>query len=199
MPIDSKEKTMRPEEMCVALFGHLASVVKSSVYSVTGSRARNAESLIAEVQSDLAFKILSGGFAGFNSEQVSLKTYLARAAHNAALDILRKRLSTSILIENLERECGDLTTSSNAVPAPHDSILRKEQYEALQEALGRLKEVDPLGYRILKARYVDGLSYSRIAQALDIPNTERLHLRAHRARRRLATILSVSVPDGLVA
>jgi len=199
MPIDSKEKTMRPEEMCVALFGHLASVVKSSVYSVTGFRARNAESLVAEVQSDLALKILSGGFTGFKSERASFKTYLARAAHNAAIDILRKHLSVSASIEKLESTYGDLATPSNGALSPHDSILRKEKSEALQEALERLKEVDPLGYRILMARYVDGLSYSRIAKGLHIPNTERLHLRAHRARRRLGSILGTSVSGGLGA
>jgi len=199
MPIDSKKKTMRPEEMCLALFGHLAGAVKASVYSVTGFCTRNAESLVAEVQSDLALKILSGGFAGFKSERASFKTYLARAARNAALDILRKRLSVSVSMENLESVCGNLGASSNGALSPHDAILRKEQHEALQEALGRLKEIDPLGYRILMARYVDGLSYSRIAKGLHIPNTERLHLRAHRARRRLVSILGTSVSGGLVA
>ena len=194
MPINSKKQTMRPEEMCLALFGHLAGIVKSSVYSVMGTGTRNAELLVAEVQSDLALKILSGGFACFKPEQASFKAYLARAAHNATLDILRKHLSASDSIENLKAVCGDI-----AAPSPYNSILRREQYEALQEALERLKEVDPLGYRILMARYVDGRSYSQIAKGLHISNTERLHLRAHRARRRLVSILNTSVSGELVA
>ena len=97
----------------------------------------------------------------------SFSTWLYRLASNACLDQLRsarRRPVQSLTVADADGEEQTLEVPDNA-PSPEDSLICKEERELLQKAMGAL---DPQERQILTLRVVNDLSYTQIAEALDL-------------------------------
>ena len=114
------------------------------------------------------------------------RAWAARVARNAALDLIRRR--------KVRPEPGRAESVSEpacVAPQPDDHAEAGDLRTELARALGSLGEP----YRsILVLRDVEGLAYTEIADALDLPlNTLKVYL--HRARRRARAALTASAPE----
>jgi RNA polymerase sigma factor (sigma-70 family) len=158
-------------------------LVSGAVGSLARQHGVDGESLIAEVQSELVLKMLSGRFAGQDPRRARFQTFLAHVARNCARDLLRRQRRSS------PTEPADLEVLADrrrlAGTPIVDAILEDERRAMLDEALESLRAEDPRGARILEARYLDGLPYERIAEEVGAGSPETIHLWAHRARRSL--------------
>jgi RNA polymerase sigma factor (sigma-70 family) len=161
----------------------LGRVVCGAVGSVARLHDVDAENLIAEVQSELALKMLSGRFAGQDPRRARFQTFLAQVARNCAKDLLRRQRRSSPT-EHADLEV--LADRRRRAGTPIvEAILQDERRAMLEEAMESLRAEDPRGARILEARYLDGLPYERIAEEVGAGSPRTIHLWAHRAWRSL--------------
>ena len=181
----------RSREMISDLLrGSLGRVVRSAVASVVAGRGVDVEALAEDVLSDLALRILTGAFSGFASERASIETYVAAAARNKALDILRRSRRRMASLDDLVEDGLEPAGVGPAHPEPCEAAMAEERRLAVADALAALEATDPTGSEILEGRYLDGLSYPEIALRVGIPSVQALHLRAHRARRALRRLVA---------
>ena len=114
------------------------------------------------------------GLSGFRG-QARFTTWLYRIVHNLCLNRLPGLRRELLQVELLEEVLDDPATS------PPDLLEARERVVFLHAELDRLPEKYRL---VLTLRYLQGLSYAKIAAALDVPmGTVKTHL--HRARRLL--------------
>lgn len=113
--------------------------------------------------------------------QSSLRAWLCRIAHNRTVDAMRQRNPAGLNGRHHDPGCG-----------PQELARRAEVADAVQEAILRLPEHCRTA---LVLREYEGLSYSEIAAALDIP-IGTVMSRLHSARRRLAVELQSLVEAG---
>lgn len=86
-------------------------------------------------------------------------SWLYRIAHNAAMDLLRRR--QALVFEPLDE---DIVVPDEG-PTPDEQLHTRQRYALLEAALQRL----PVAHReILLLREIDGLSYAEISLVLDI-------------------------------
>ncbi|MBC8249529.1 MAG: sigma-70 family RNA polymerase sigma factor [Anaerolineales bacterium] len=114
------------------------------------------------------------GLSGFRG-QARFTTWLYRIVHNLCLNRLPGLRRELLQVEPLEE------VLSSPAPSPPDLFEARERVVFLHAELDRLPEKYRL---VLTLRYLQGLSYAKIAAALDVPmGTVKTHL--HRARRLL--------------
>jgi len=176
-----------PEAVVEILFHRHGEVVAGTVRAVAGGANRAHPDLVAEVQSELAVAMLAGRFNGYSPGRASFKAYLRAAARNTAVSVLRRSGRTARLVGDNGAEGAEQAAASE--PGPERALLDRERAEAVEAALEHLEQTDPLGTRILRARYLDGHPYPQIAQTLGLADVKAVHQRGHRTRRRLAQIL----------
>jgi len=171
------------------LCDEMKEIVRSAVASVVGGRRLDLEALVAEVESDLALRALTGRLSGQAAARASFKTYLAAAARNRTIDLLgRGRRRSVSLDEIIER--GDFAPASRSTKNdPCEAAIENEERGLLLQGLRDLAEEDPRGAYLLEALYFEGLSYDELARRLGTPNVSALHLRAHRARQALRRLV----------
>ena len=88
----------------------------------------------------------------------------------AAAEAMRRILIESVRRKNCQKRSGnhvrvDFSSMDDIAPASNDRIL------ALDEALDRLNELDPVKANLVKLRFYAGLSEDEAAKALEISNT----------------------------
>ncbi|GAB4275220.1 MAG: RNA polymerase sigma factor [Candidatus Promineifilaceae bacterium] len=108
----------------------------------------------------------------------SFKTWLYRIAINTSQNELRRRSRRPQVSET------DVDTMANYLPSPErveQAVSNRQRYDLLQEAMASLP---PDAYEILKMRELEQLSYSEIADALNI-GLSAAKMRVQRARRSL--------------
>jgi len=142
-----------------------------------------------ETAEDLAQEVFVKAYRALASYDPSRKlaSWLFKIAHNATIDHLRRSAPESVPLEGGE-EGGDLlaTLSDAAAESPAAAAERRAMARALERAIRGLRS----DYReAVVLRYVEGLSYEEIAEALAQPlGTVKTNL--HRARKQLAGALS---------
>ena len=122
---------------------------------------------------------------GFRGES-SVRTWLLRIAHNAALDHLRRRRAEPVDPASL-----DETPADESVRLPAERLELRERVERLE---GKLQPLSPPHRTVLVLRDVEGLSYDEVAAITETPLGS-VKGRLHRARRELIGLLRANTYD----
>lgn len=152
------------------LFAEHHATVYHAAYRITG-HSSDAEDVLQTVFLRLARR----------DEPVELgagaASYLARAAVNAGLDIVRARKRSAVL-----------TLDEPTSPVPRDTAAGPERRHWSRQLQGRLRQalgtVSPRAAEIFALRYFEGLGNKEIAQLLDTSQTA-IAVTLHRTRARL--------------
>jgi RNA polymerase sigma factor (sigma-70 family) len=78
--------------------------------------------------------------------------------------------------------------ADESAEGPLDALARREREEALRDLLPALERLPPRDRLLLSMRYLDGLDYARIAEALRV-GRESVGQLLHRAKGRLARLV----------
>jgi len=179
---------MTPQAVAEALCGSTGRVVEAAVRAVTRGQSIDRVALLDEVKSELALAMLKGRFSRFDPARTSFAAYLAKTARNKAIDLLRHCAPRALSLSDASEPVPDLPDSEN--DSPDAGLARRESAEAVRQALNRVADRDPIGAAVLEARYLEGLGFAEIARRLGETSVKSLHVRAHRARQRLASELT---------
>ena len=167
-------------EAFVDRFGPLLTALARRMLARRTGRARDAD--VDEVVADVFLALL-------RRDRILLKrydptyrvsTFLGVFCRTVVLRLLRRGNRLPHDLEDAER-----VPSRPGAPAPEDSLFEEERRAAvasLREALAQLGERDRL---LLTFRYLDGLDYRAIGEALQV-NPESVGQFLHRAKARLA-------------
>ena len=161
-------------------FGALVEQNQSKVYSLAYRMTGNPDNAADLTQE--AFLSAFQNLSKFDGRS-AFSTWLYRLTSNLCLDFLRRekrRSAHSITLEDKEGE----ETSQLDLPderyTPERELERKEAFEAVRRGLAALS---PQHREVLVLRELEGLSYTEIAQALDL---EEGTVKSRLARARLA-------------
>lgn len=145
-------------------FATLVERYQTQIYQLCFRMTGNTED--AQDMTQEAFLKAWKGIETFRLE-ASFSTWLYRLASNCCLDLLRsmkRRPTVSLTVENEEEEEQTMEIADDA-PSPEDTVIWKEEREHLQLAMMQL---DDEQRQILTLRVVNGMSYTDIAELLDI-------------------------------
>lgn len=119
----------------------------------------------------------------FRTEKGTIKAYLYVIAKRKAIRMATQNgKQSAVPLEMLEEAAAD---------SGEDAILNRE---ALEQALGKLKEQDS---RMIRMQYYDGLTYREIAEAMHLP-VETVKKRQQRSLRKLRLALMVLATLGIL-
>lgn len=120
---------------------------------------------------------------GSFQQEAAFSTWLFRLTSNVCIDFLRakkRRTTVSLTMREDDSEDSQLDLPDPAI-SPEEAVIRSEDRQALARAMNEL----PVEYRqILTLRAIDDLSYSQIAQVLELEEGT-VKSRLSRARARL--------------
>lgn len=141
-----------------------------------------------ETAEDLAQEAFVKAYRALGSYDPSRKfaSWLFKIAHNATIDHLRRSAPESVPLEG-DEEGGDLlaTLADAGAESPAAAAERRDMARALERVIRGLR---PDYREAVVLRYVEGMSYEEIAEALAQPlGTVKTNL--HRARKQMATAL----------
>jgi len=142
-----------------------------------------------ETAEDLAQEVFVKAYQALPSYDPGRKlaSWLFKIAHNATIDHLRRKAPEAVPLEG-DGEGGDLLAAlaDVATESPAAATERRDMARALDRAIRALR---PDYREAVVLRYVEGLSYEEIAEALEQPlGTIKTNL--HRARKQMAVALS---------
>ena len=138
------------------LFRQYEKPVFRTAFLITGSK-EEAEDVLQEV-----FVSMWKSRKTFDPNKGKLTTWLHRITVNQCLKKQQRKAPATISLE--EREADLLETKHRL--QPEEILIAKRDYERLLKAMATL---DTRHRSVLVLRYFDDLSYSDIAEALDIP------------------------------
>lgn len=141
-----------------ALFQQYRGLVFKTAYLMTGSR-EEAEDILQEV-----FVSVWKSRHTFSPMKGKLTTWLHRITINQSSKH-RKKQPAFLSLEKVI-EAGFHLPETKRSELPEESLINKSEYEELMKALNSL---DSKHRPVLVLRYLNDLSYSEIAQVLDIP------------------------------
>lgn len=136
---------------------------------------------VDEVMQEVALAVANQASRQESVERVG--AWLYRVALRQVMLLRRKAGRRRKLIQSVQRQHRE-----PSAPGPLDFLLGSERQEAVRTAMGRLPELDR---QLLMFKYVDGLSYSEIAQRIGA-TASAVQSRLHRARALLRQSLSFS-------
>lgn len=169
-------------------FAELVRRYEASVYSLcyrTVGDAGEAEDLAQET-----FLRLYRGLGKFRSG-ARLRPWLHKIAANVCLDALRKRKDATLSLDEM-REGQSVPPIPRGGPLPEEVCLGREAQTAVHQALLQL----PGEYRVaLVLRYLEGLSYQEVADALGVPLST-VETRILRAKKMLGQVLTSPTVGG---
>jgi len=145
-----------------------------------------------ETAEDLAQEVFVKAYRALASYDPSrkLSSWLFKIAHNATIDHLRRSAPETVPLASDEEEGGNLlaTLADAGTESPAAAAERRAMARALERAI---RDLRPDYREAVVLRYVEGLSYEEIAEALEQPlGTVKTNL--HRARKQLATALAAA-------
>lgn len=112
----------------------------------------------------------------------SFSAWLRVLATNVCRDMLRKKVRhPTESLENLYAVDETKIEINTAPVSQEEELIMKELLENLRDKISRLKEEHQ---KLIIFRYIDGLSYKKIAQLLDCSEAQ-VKSRLHQARKRL--------------
>jgi len=137
---------------------------------------QDAEDAVQEIFARLLDRI------GQFRHEASFSSWLSVLASNVCRDILRKRNRHPMESFEELRAAGIAEVSGKVSSvSQEEELIMKELLENLQEKIGRLKEGHQ---KLIILRYIDGLSYKKMAQLLGCSQTQ-VKSRLHQARKKL--------------
>ena len=172
----------RCQSGCQESFGLLFRKYHSTVLQVARRimvNEQDAEDAVQEI-----FARVMGRIGQFRYE-ASFSSWLKVLATNVCRDMLRKKNRHPT--ESLEYLCADGDTKITTVPSSisqEEELIMKELLEDLQEKISRLKKQHQ---KLIILRYIDGLSYKRIAELVGCSQTQ-VKSRLHQARKKLRSV-----------
>jgi len=145
-----------------------------------------------ETAEDLAQEVFVKAFRRLSSYDPRRKfaSWLFKVAHNATIDHLRRSELETVPLAAEREEGGGLMAvlADTATESPAAAAERRDMARALERAIAGLR---PEYREAVVLRYVEGLSYEEIAEALEQPlGTVKTNL--HRARKQMATALAAA-------
>lgn len=123
-------------------------------------------------------------------EEEALTVWLARVARNACIDLIRKRRR----YRNVVAEDGFETACAGVVDERGDPRSVLEEEDLRERVLSAIGELDEPYRGIVILREIQGMAYTEICEALDIPMS-RVKVYLHRGRRVLRDRLREKVAD----
>ena len=141
-----------------ALFQQYQRLVFKTAYLMSGNK-EEAEDILQEV-----FISVWKSRHSFDPVKGKLTTWVHRITANQCVDRHRKKQSAFLSLEKAEEDGLHLPERGSSESA-EDSLISKWEYERLVNAMNSL---DIKHRPVLVLRYFDDLSYSEIAQVLDI-------------------------------
>jgi RNA polymerase sigma-70 factor, ECF subfamily len=145
-----------------------------------------------ETAEDLTQEVFVKAYRALASYDPSRKlaSWLFKIAHNATIDHLRRSAPETVPLAGDEEEGGNLlaTLADAGAESPAAAAERRAMARALERAIRGLR---PDYREAVVLRYIEGLSYEEIAEALAQPlGTVKTNL--HRARKQMATALAAA-------
>ena len=167
-------------------FEQLVRIYENAVYNMAMYITQSREDAL-DVSQEVFVKLWQS-LPTFRGE-CSLKSYLMKLTRNASLDLMRKRSrrqSVSLTSENEKGEEIQLDIPDTSDDAnPEQLYLKNERIQKVREGLSRLDEEQR---QIIIMRDMNGMSYTDIANALNI-NEGTVKSRLNRARSALKKLL----------
>lgn len=149
------------EELFEAVYGELRRLAHAQRRRWRGEETLNTTALIHEAYLKLAAGRLSGGRLPPEQDRARFFAVAARAMRQILIDRARR--------SRAERRGGGAAQVSltDAGPAAGRTF-PEEELLALDEALGRLEEIDPRQVRIVECRFFAGLDVEETAEAVGV-------------------------------
>lgn len=182
----------RPDEEIVSealtgsrqAFGRLVQRYQHGIVNYLNTMIRDYEEAL-----DLSQEVFVKAYRNLHQyqQQYRFSSWLYRIAHNQAMDYFRKRRPKLVSIdETVQLEDSEIERQvvDNGL-SPEQSLQRKEQKQAIADAIDRLPPV----YRsLIVLRHLNHLSYEDIATVSDLP-LGTVKTRIYRGRERLRALL----------
>lgn len=117
--------------------------------------------------------------------EASFSAWLRILAVNVCRDMLRKKnRHPTESIEDLDTDSKARMTAISSSISQEEELIMKELLENLQEKIALLKKQHQ---RLIVLRYIDGLSYKKMAELLDCSQTQ-VKSRLHQARKQMRRV-----------
>jgi len=137
---------------------------------------QDAEDAVQEIFSRVLLRI------GQFRHEASFSVWLKVLAANVCKDMLRKKSRHPTEFLNDLSAADEMKIEVNRLPvSQEEELIMRELLENLQAKISRLKEEHQ---KLIILRYIDGLSYRKIAQLLDCSEAQ-VKSRLHQARKKL--------------
>ncbi len=139
---------------------------------------------------ELAQEVFVKAYLALDSFDPSRKfsSWLFKIAHNASIDVLRKKRLPTVALETEEERGLDplAVVPDRRTESPASRVERGQLAQAIEIALGRLR---PAYREMMILRFQEGMAYEEIAEVTGLPlGTVKTHL--HRARKAMARELT---------
>ncbi len=175
-----------------AAFEELLLRYQTQIYHLCFRMVGNAED--AQDMTQETFLKAWKGLSGFQFDS-AFSTWLYRLASNCCLDLLRskkRKPTVSLTVEN-DEENEEILDVADDAPSPEDMAIQQEERENLALAM---RQLDDEQRQILTLRVVNDLSYTDIAQILNVKEgtvKSRLSRARENLRKKLLEIGNKSV------
>jgi RNA polymerase sigma-70 factor (ECF subfamily) len=179
-----------PDTAGAARFERLVRVHQDRVYGFCLRMVSNPDDALELTQETFESVYLHLGEFRHDAQ---LSTWILKIARNLSLNRLRYWSRHGGRAEPLH-ELGDeaLGVDGERPGTPHDALEAAGERAQVQRAIAQLDEEQRA---LVVLRDIEGLAYSEIAQVMDLPEGT-VKSRLHRARERLAHLLSMSAERG---
>ena len=165
-------------------FEQLLVANQDNVYRLALKMTKNEQDAL-DISQEVFIKMYTS-LSGFRGES-RFSVWLYRLTYNQCMDFLRKKSGENIISLNKENERGE--EYEIEIPdlrnIPEENLLKKEKTKIIAESI---KELPKKQYEVLVMREISDMSYSEIAETLDISEGT-VKSRISRARLNLANTL----------
>ena len=181
---DEKQTIERAKAGDTDAFEQLLVANQDNVYRLAFKMTKNEQDAL-DISQEVFIKMYTS-LQGFRGES-RFSVWLYRMTYNQCMDFLRKKSGENVV--SLNKEDDDGGEYEMEIPdlrnIPEDNLLKKEKTKIIAESI---KELPKKQYDVLVMREISDMSYSEIAETLDISEGT-VKSRISRARINLANIL----------
>jgi RNA polymerase sigma-70 factor (ECF subfamily) len=181
---DEKQIIERAKAGDTDAFEQLLIANQDNVYRLALKMTKNEQDAL-DISQEVFIKMYTS-LSGFRGES-RFSVWLYRLTYNQCMDFIRKKSGENIISLNKENERGE--EYEIEIPdlrnIPEEKLLKKEKTKIIAESI---KELPKKQYEVLVMREISDMSYSEIAETLDISEGT-VKSRISRARLNLANTL----------